>query len=291
MRPWSPSRRTAYHVPVRSPQRLQLDVREATAADALILADIERRCPIVMGDTSVWFDRGADYMTGPADGGLHHWPGVGGRRPGGGQLRRRARGARRRGAEEDDTVSHLRVLPEHQRKGLWGAANRCWRSTGTTSTAPTPTSRSTTSACSTASRTRRTSGRRSCSASSWTAPPWPVRRPAGRRRRPTLARSPRLNAFHGPRRCSSRTRRRASPAAGRAPDLYGWDRVWLTEARWSGSGQPANALRSITETNGQRTVSARRRPRLRLRPGAETELEALLRAWCAGLSAGVSIPW
>ena len=39
-----------------------LGFREATADDALILADIERRCPIVMGETSVHFDRGEDYM-------------------------------------------------------------------------------------------------------------------------------------------------------------------------------------------------------------------------------------
>src|SRR5258708_39289305 len=43
----------------------KLEVREATEADAPILADIERRCPIVLGDTRVHFDRGSDYFALP----------------------------------------------------------------------------------------------------------------------------------------------------------------------------------------------------------------------------------
>ena len=37
-------------------------VREATEADAAVLAEIERRCPITLGDRSITFDRGDDYF-------------------------------------------------------------------------------------------------------------------------------------------------------------------------------------------------------------------------------------
>ncbi len=103
----------------------KLDVRDATSADAAILADIERRCPIVLGDTKVYFERGTDYFAfarlmeeyvigiASLDGipaavtcGAKHTVRIGGI------------------DHPIVTVIHLRVLPEHQRKGLWGAANR-----------------------------------------------------------------------------------------------------------------------------------------------------------------------
>ena len=37
-------------------------MREATEADSQILAEIERRCPIVLDDRTVTFDRGDDYF-------------------------------------------------------------------------------------------------------------------------------------------------------------------------------------------------------------------------------------
>ena len=77
-----------------------------------------------------------------------------------------------------------------------------------------------------------------------------------------------------------------SARMSRAPDLYGWDKVWMTEGALVGVWPAGNALRSITETNGVRTVTV---PAVVLdyafAPGAETELEALLRAWCAWLAA------
>ncbi len=107
---------------------LDFDVvsREATLADAAILADIERRCPIVLGDgVTMTIDRGDDYFAftrlmddflvalGLVDGkpaGVNvaalHTVRVGGR-----DYRIHA-------------FAHLRILPEHQRKGLWGAINR-----------------------------------------------------------------------------------------------------------------------------------------------------------------------
>ena len=37
-------------------------IREATSADALVLADIERRTPLMVGDSTLAIDRGADYF-------------------------------------------------------------------------------------------------------------------------------------------------------------------------------------------------------------------------------------
>ena len=100
--------------------------REATIADAAVLADIERRCPIVLGDgVTMTIERGDDYFAftrlmdnfvvalGSVDGkpaGVNvaalHTVRVGGR-----NYRAHA-------------FAHLRILPEHQKKGLWGAINR-----------------------------------------------------------------------------------------------------------------------------------------------------------------------
>ena len=102
-----------------------LSVREATAADAAILADIERRCPIVMGDTSVYIDRGAEYLASTrlmedCTIGIASVDGIPAAVSCGAEHRVLVGGA----IKSMVTVSHLRVLPEHQRKGLWGAANR-----------------------------------------------------------------------------------------------------------------------------------------------------------------------
>ena len=103
----------------------QLEVREATPADTAILSDLERRCPIVLDGVSRWFDRGEDYfafarLMEDATVGLAFVDGEPAAVTCG------ARHTVRIGGEDKPiiTVSHLRVLPEHQRKGLWGAANR-----------------------------------------------------------------------------------------------------------------------------------------------------------------------
>jgi hypothetical protein len=105
---------------------LQVQSREATDADAAVLADIERRCPIVLSDDiTMIIDRGDDYFAftrlmeeftvalGFVDGkpaGVNvaapHTVRVGGL-----DYRLHA-------------YAHLRILPEHQKKGLWGAINR-----------------------------------------------------------------------------------------------------------------------------------------------------------------------
>jgi GNAT superfamily N-acetyltransferase len=168
----------------------KLEVREAGPDDALIVADIERRCPIVMGDTSVWFDRGAEYfafsrLLEDCTVGLASVDGIPAAVSCGAERVVRVGGELKRLY----VVSHLRVLPEHQRKGLWGAANSAlskYRDLDGSQAyiavdnlgmqhgfQGTP------------------SGARSCSASSWTARRWPGRQPGVRRRPRTPPRSPR----------------------------------------------------------------------------------------------------
>jgi hypothetical protein len=103
----------------------KLEVRDATPADAAILADIERRCPIVLGDTKVYFERGTDYfafarLMEEYVIGIASVDGIPAAVTCGAKHRVRIGGV----DHPIVTVIHLRVLPDHQRKGLWGAANR-----------------------------------------------------------------------------------------------------------------------------------------------------------------------
>ncbi|HEY2049752.1 MAG TPA: hypothetical protein VGH03_10435, partial [Caulobacteraceae bacterium] len=103
----------------------QLEVREATPADGPILADVERRCPIELDDSRYWFDRGDDYfafarLMEDCTVGLAFVDGAPGAVTCGARHTVRIDGE----PKSIITVSHLRVLPEHQRKGLWNAVNR-----------------------------------------------------------------------------------------------------------------------------------------------------------------------
>ncbi len=267
-----------------------LGFREATADDALILADIERRCPIVMGDVSVHFDRGEDYMAATrlmedCSIGLASVDGVPAAVSCGAEHVVRVGGALKKMV----TVSHLRVLPEHQRKGLWGAANQVlnkyWDHVDGSS------------AYISVDNLGMQHGFEG------TPNKWPqiVHRipldcatlagpPAGRPATPSDADEivARLNRFHDaeelfvPYTAESFTGR-----MDRAPDLYAWDRVWMTDGALVGAWGFGNALRAVTEVGGVRTVS---RSGVVLdyafERGAEDEFEALLRAWCAHLAAG-----
>lgn len=100
-------------------------VREAVTEDGPALAEIERSCPLVLGGHSVIIDRGDDYFAfarlmedvtvsfGLIDG-----------EPAGincGAVRT----ARIDGIDQRIMVAiHTRILPEHQRKGLWSALSR-----------------------------------------------------------------------------------------------------------------------------------------------------------------------
>jgi hypothetical protein len=75
----------------------------------------------------------------------------------------------------------------------------------------------------------------------------------------------------------------------RAPDLYGWERLWVADGAVVGVWPAGKALTAISETRGVRTLSVRGVTLdYGFAPGAEAAFEALLRAWC-GLMAPMGI--
>jgi hypothetical protein len=280
----------------------QLDVREAGPDDAPVCADIERRCPIVMGETSVWFDRGEAYFDATrlmedCTVGIASVEGVPAAVTCGAEHRVLVGGQ----IKSLVTVSHLRVLPEHQRKGLWGAANRVlekyWpRVDGSSAYIATANLGMQHGFANTPDKWPQIVQRVELDCARLVDPLFPLRgksREAGMGvtvRAATAADAPQivglLNSFH-------RSEELFVPydAAGfarrleRAPDLYGWDKVWMTDRAVVGVWPAGNAQRTVTETPQGRTVTV---PAVVLdyafEPGAETELEALLRAWCGWLA-------
>jgi hypothetical protein len=266
----------------------KLEVREASEADALVLADIERRCPIVMGDTSVWFERGASYfdfsrLMEDCTVGLASVDGVPAAVSCGSEHQVRVGGA----TKTMLTVSHLRVLPEHQRKGLWGAANsvldKYWSHVdGSAAYISVDNLAMQHGFANTPDKWPQVVQRVELDCAALAGPM------VGRAATPADAGEivARLNGFHGPEEMFvPYTEASFSARMSRASDLYGWDKVWMTQGALVGVWPAGNALRSITETNGARTVTV---PAVVLDyafdPGCETDLEALLRAWCAWLA-------
>jgi hypothetical protein len=266
----------------------QLGFREATAADAAILADIERRCPIVMGDVSVHFDRGDDYMAATrlmedCSIGLASVDGVPAAVSCGAEHVVRVGGV----LKNMVTVSHLRVLPEHQRKGLWGAANKVlekyWDHVdGSNAYISVDNLGMQHGFANTPNKWGQTIDRVVLGCAALAGPP------RGRAATPADCDAivARLNAFHGaeemfvPYTAASLTAR-----LERAPELYAWDRVWLTDGALVGAWAHGNALRAITTTAGVRTVSISGVVLdYAFEPGGEGEFEALLRAWCGRLA-------
>jgi hypothetical protein len=186
------------------------------------------------------------------------------------------------------TVSHLRVLPEHQRKGLWSAANRVldkyWPTVDGSN------------AFIAADNAGMQHGFRH-TPDKWPTTVLAVRfateraagRSHGRPASPADAEmiAARLNVFHGeeemyvPYTAASLTER-----LERAPDLYGWNQIWLTDGAIAGVWPAGRARRLVTERGGEQTFSE---PGVRLdyafEPGGEAGFEALVRAWCAWLGA------
>ena len=266
----------------------KLDVRDATEADALILADIERRCPIVMGDTSVWFDRGDSYfdfsrLMEDCTIGLASVDGVPAAVSCGSEHQVRVGGA----MKSMVTVSHLRVLPEHQRKGLWGAANsalnKYWSHVdGSAAYISVDNLAMQHGFVNTPDKWPQVVQRVELDCGALAGPM------TGRAATPADAGEivRRVNAFHDVEEMFvPYTEASFSARMSRAPDLYAWDKVWMTEGALVGVWPAGNALRSITETNGTRTATV---PAVVLDyafdPGFEKDLEALLRAWCASLA-------
>jgi len=267
----------------------KLETRDAKESDAGILAELERRCPIVLGDTKIWFDRGKDYFAftrlmeefsiGLAfvDGepaavscGAKHTVKIGGV------------------LHPMITVSHLRVLPEHQRKGLWGAANRTldkfWpRVDGSNAYISVDNLSMQHGFRATPNKWPLTVTRLSLDCAKLAGPP------SGRAATPADAGKivATLNAFHGGEEMFvPYTEERFAARMARAPKQYSWDKVLMTEKALVGVWPAGDSLKVITETNGKRTESVRGLVLdYAFAPGGEKDLENLLRTWCAALAA------
>jgi hypothetical protein len=271
---------------------LDFDVvsREATPADAAVLADLERRCPIVLSDgVTMTTDRGDDYFafTRLMDDFLVALGFVDGNPAG---VNVAARHTVRVGGRNYrmDAYAHLRILPEHQKKGLWGAINRVFdekfpEGSSDGSTAYTSVDNS--------AMLRGFAG----------APRWSIHqiraqlltaqlagplvgRPATPRDASRIVEI--LNATHErdemylPYTVESFTGR-----AGRSPQDYSWDRVRMTDRAVLGVWPAGDTVRFIIESKDSR-VESRRGLALDwgFLPGAEDEFEALLRAQCGWLA-------
>ncbi len=284
--PEPPHRMTTFRIDRR--YDFKLEVREAGPADALIVADIERRCPIVMGETAVWFDRGASYfdfarLMEDCTVGLASVDGVPAAVSCGAEHRVRVGGAMKTMV----TVSHLRVLPEHQRKGLWGAANQAldkyWpRVDGSCAFISIDNAGMQHGFTNTPNKWPQTVLRLQLDCAALAGPM--IGRPA--RRADAVEIACRLNAFHGGEEMFvPYTEEGLARRVERAPDLYGWERLWLTDGAVVGVWPAGKALRSIIETSGVRRETS---PAVVLdyafAPCAEAEIEGLLRAWCGWLA-------
>jgi len=271
---------------------LDFDVvsREATLADAAVLADIERRCPIVLSDgVTMTIDRGDDYFafTRLMDDFLVALGFIDGKPAG---VNVAARHRVRVGGRDYrmDAFAHLRILPEHQKKGLWGAINRVFdekfpegSSDGSTAYP----------SVDNAAMLRGFAG----------APRWSIHqiraqllceslagplvgRPAtphdASRIVEILNATHRTDEMYLPYTVESFTAR-----VERSPRDYCWERVRMTDNAVVGAWPAGDTVRFIIESNGRR-VESRRGLALDwgFLPGAEDEFEALLRAQCGWLS-------
>ena len=265
----------------------KLDFREATVADAPILADIERRCPIVLGATHVHFERGNDYfafarLMEDCAIGLASVDGIPAAVSCGAKHRVRIGGV----MHPIVTVVHLRVLPEHQRKGLWGAANRIldkyWSSVdGSNAYVSVDNAGMQHGFINTPDKWSNPVFRIQLDCAALAGPA------AGREA--TAAEAPAivelLNSFHGREEMyAPYTVESLSARLERAPELYSWNRVWMTEGAMAGVWPAGDSIRVVTEAGGVRTESSRGLVLdYAFKPGAEREFEALLRAWCGSI--------
>ncbi|HUA36233.1 MAG TPA: hypothetical protein VMA09_21680 [Candidatus Binataceae bacterium] len=267
----------------------KLEVRRATEADAAALAEIERKCPIVLGDTSVYFDRGNDYF---AFARLMEESTVGiafvDNQPAavscGAMHRVRIGGVIR----PIVTVAHLRVMPEHQRKGLWGAVNRAfdhyWKDVdGSNAYIAVNNAGMQHGFANTPNKWHVIVLRVQLPCAKLAGPPFGrVATPddAGRIVNLVNAAHQREEMFVPYTVESLRAR------LERAKSCYSWDQILLTDRAVLGVWPAGDLLKVITETKGIRSVSRRA---LALDygflPGGEDDLEKLLRARCTTLAA------
>lgn len=266
----------------------KLEVRKATEADAAALAEIERRCPIVLGDTSVYFNRGDDYfafarLMEEATVGIAFVDDQPAAVSCGALHRVRIGGV----IHPIVTVVHLRVMPGHQRKGLWGAVNR----------ALDPYFKEVQG--SNAYVSVNNAGMQHGFAntpSKWEVVVLRVQLSCGETAGPRVGRAATpadaerivelLNRTHqGEEMYVPYTVDSLTARLNRAPKQYSWRHLWMTDRAVVGAWPAGDSLQVITESKGARTVSRRG---LVLDygfvPGAEDELDALLRGWCGALA-------
>jgi hypothetical protein len=280
------------HLELRRALDPSVTARLATEADGPALADLERRCPIELDDSRVTIDRGDDWwafarLMEAAGAGLALVDGVlagvncGGVHP-----------VRIGGQDYRLMVAiHLRVLPEHQRKGLWGAATEPlnglfpWGEAVDASIGYVS-----------AQNLKMQAGFRH-NPNKWSFGPTRVvldcRELAGPAmgRPATAADAGRivqtLNDFHHREEMFlPYTQASLTARLQRAPDLYSWDSVQLTDGAVVGVWPAGDKIRLITESAGNTTIT--RRDLVAdycWVPGAEDEFEALVRHWCGHAAA------
>lgn len=265
-------------------------VREATEADGPALAGVERRCPIVLGDRSIAFDRGDDYfafarlmdeptvVVGLVDG-VPAAINCGG-----------LRSALIGGIERRIMVAvHTRVLPEHQGKGLWGAVSRVFGEKyppgardGSCGYVSVDNAAMQKGFANTPNKWPLHVLRMQLDCASLAVPS------AGRPATPADARRivELLNICHeGEELYLPYTVESLAARLQRAPKQYSWERVWLTDRAVVGVWPAGEGIRVIIESNGERSESRRGLVLdYGFLPGAEDELERLLRGWCGWLA-------
>ncbi|MGO9453109.1 MAG: hypothetical protein ACLQDV_19025 [Candidatus Binataceae bacterium] len=265
----------------------KVEVREAVETDGPVLADIERRCPIELGETKIYFDRSADYfafarMMEDRTIGLASVDGVPAAVSCGAKHRVKIGGADRWIV----TVVHLRVLPEHQRKGLWGAANRVldkyWDSVdGSCAYIAVDNAGMQHGFINTPNKWSVLVFRVNLSCADLAGPP------AGRQATPADAPAivEMLNTFHaGEEMYFPYTTESFTARVERAPNQYSWEHLWITENAIVGVWPAGDSMKVVSESSGARIESKRGIVLdYAFRPGAEKEFENLLRAWCGVL--------
>lgn len=262
-----------------------VEMRKALESDAAALAEIERRCPIVMGGKSMYFDRGADYFASnrlmeEATVGIAFVDGKPAAASCGALHKIRVGGVVRSLV----TVTHLRVLPDHQRKGLWGAVNRAFDQyfddvDGSRAYISVENAGMQHGFTNTPNKWSKPIYRMQLATAKLAGPA------AGRDATPADARA----IAEIVNRCHEReeqylpyTEISFAARMTRSPRDYSWSRVRMTDRAVVGVWPAGESLKVVRESDGTRTES---RPAIVVDygflPGAEREFEALLRGWCA----------
>ena len=267
----------------------KFEIRDATEGDAAVLAEIERRSPIEQGDRSICFDRGDDYFAATrfmedvtvviaSVNGVPAAAGCG------------ALHKVKIGGVLHPIVSllHFRVLPEHQRKGLndelTGRALSKYqnRIDGTLSFIEVDNVANQHAAAYLPNKWTNTVLRLHLPCAALAGPA--TGRSATPADAPAIAEI--LNSCHereelfvpyGAESLRSRLER--------APKQYSWDRVWMTDSCVVGVWPAGESIKVVINFKGTR-IESRRGLVLDygFMPGAEDELEGVLRAWCARLA-------